>query len=67
MAVAPLRSACYSIEALAPLRDVADSLAIEARQGWLVSRRTSGSGERVASVVTMWHPGHLYQYMGQVG
>jgi GntR family histidine utilization transcriptional repressor len=67
MAVAPLHSASYSIEALAAPRDVADSLAIELRQCCLVLRRTSRSGDQVASVVTMWHPGHLYQYTGQVG
>ncbi|MEO7497407.1 MAG: histidine utilization repressor [Massilia sp.] len=67
MAAAPLHGARYSIEALAPPREVAELLAIEARQCCLVLKRSSVSGQRVASVVTMWHPGHLYQFTGQIG
>jgi GntR family histidine utilization transcriptional repressor len=33
----------------------------------LVLKRRTTSGGRVASVVTMWHPGHLYKFTGSVG
>jgi GntR family histidine utilization transcriptional repressor len=67
MAAAPLQGATYSIEALAAPREVADMLAIDARQCCLVLKRKTTSQGRVASVVTMWHPGNLYQYAGSVG
>jgi GntR family histidine utilization transcriptional repressor len=67
MLAAPLQGASYSIEALAAPREVAAMLAIEARQSCLVLKRRTTSLGRVASVVTMWHPGHLYQYTGRVG
>ncbi|MES2015771.1 MAG: histidine utilization repressor [Pseudomonadota bacterium] len=64
---APLQGATYSIEALQPPREIAEMLAIEPRQCCLVlRRRTRGLGQ-VASVVTMWHPGQLYQFAGSVG
>ncbi len=63
---APLQGATYSIEALQPPRDIADMLAIEPRQCCLVLRRRTRSLGRVASVVTMWHPGQLYQFAGSV-
>jgi GntR family histidine utilization transcriptional repressor len=67
MAAAPLQGATYSIEALAAPRDVAEMLAIDARQSCLVLKRRTTSMGQVASVVTMWHPGDLYQYTGSVG
>jgi GntR family histidine utilization transcriptional repressor len=67
MAAAPLQGATYSIEALAAPREVAEMLAIEHRASCLVLKRRSTSGGRVASVVTMWHPGHLCQFTGSVG
>jgi GntR family histidine utilization transcriptional repressor len=67
MAAAPLQGATYSIEALAPPREVAEMLAIDARQCCLVLKRRTTSHDRVASVVTMWHPGQLYQFAGSVG
>ena len=67
MKAAPLQSATYSIEALAPAREVADMLAIEPRQCCLVLRRRTRALGQVASVVTMWHPGQLYQFGGSVG
>jgi GntR family histidine utilization transcriptional repressor len=66
-AAAPLQGATYSIEALPAPREVADMLAIEPRQSCLVLKRTTTSMGSVASVVTMWHPGQLYQYTGSVG
>jgi len=66
MAVAPLQDASYSVEALSPPRDIADMLAIDPRQACLVLKRQTRSGGQVASVVTMWHPGHRYQFAGSV-
>jgi GntR family histidine utilization transcriptional repressor len=66
MAAAPLQGASYSIEALVAPRDIADLLAIDTRQPCLVLRRQTRSGQRVASVVTLWHPGHRYQLTGNV-
>jgi GntR family histidine utilization transcriptional repressor len=67
MEAAPLQGATYSIEALAAPRDIAAMLAIDPHQCCLVLRRKTSSQGRVASVVTMWHPGNLYQYTGRVG
>ncbi|MDB5748194.1 MAG: hutC [Massilia sp.] len=67
MAVAPLQGATYSIEALGAPRDVADMLGLDARAACLVLNRTTSSQGRVASVVRMWHPGHLIQLTGSVG
>jgi GntR family transcriptional regulator, histidine utilization repressor len=67
MAAAPLQGATYSIEALAAPREVAEMLAIDVRQCCLVLKRTTSSAGLVASFVTMWHPGHLYQFTGSVG
>lgn len=66
MAVAPLQGATYSIEAKGAPRDVADMLGIGMRQCCLVHKRKTTSAGRVASVVTMWHPGHLCQFTGSV-
>ena len=67
MAVAPLQGATYSIEALPAPRDVADMLAIPAGSACLVLKRQTTSGGLVASVVTMWHPGDLVKFTGNVG
>ena len=67
MAVAPLQGATYSLEALEAPRDVAELLGIDGRTPCLVLRRRTTSHSRVASVVTMWHPGHLIQFTGAVG
>jgi GntR family histidine utilization transcriptional repressor len=64
MKAAPLQGATYSIEALAPPRDIADMLAIDTRQACLVLKRRTRSGGQVASIATMWHPGHRYQFAG---
>jgi GntR family histidine utilization transcriptional repressor len=66
MAAAPLQSATYSIEALQPPRDIAEMLAIEPRQCCLVLKRRTRALGQIASVVTMWHPGQLYQFTGSV-
>jgi GntR family histidine utilization transcriptional repressor len=67
MAVAPLQGASYSVEALMAPREVTQLLNIDARAPCLVLRRSTRSGERIASVVTMWHPGHLLQLTGSLG
>jgi GntR family histidine utilization transcriptional repressor len=67
MAAAPLQGATYSIEALPAPREIADMLAIKARASCLVLRRTTTSLGKVASTVTMWHPGQLCQFTGRVG
>jgi len=63
---APLQAATYSIEALVPPREIADMLAMDARQPCLVLKRQTQSAGRVASLATMWHPGHRYQFGGSV-
>lgn len=67
MQAAPLQGATYSIEALPAPRDVAEMLDIVSGAPCLVLTRRTTSQGRVASVVTMWHPGHLYKFTGQVG
>jgi GntR family histidine utilization transcriptional repressor len=64
MQAAPLQGATYSIEALAAPRDIADMLAIDTKQPCLVLRRQTRSAGLIASLVTMWHPGHRYQFAG---
>ncbi|UGQ45755.1 histidine utilization repressor [Massilia endophytica] len=66
VAAAPLQGASYSLEALAAPRDIADMLAMEARQPCLVLKRQTRSAGKVASIATMWHPGHRYQFTGTV-
>ncbi|MCC6073214.1 histidine utilization repressor [Massilia sp. GCM10020059] len=67
MTAAPLQSATYSIEALPAPRPVADMLSIEPRTCCLVLKRKTRSHDQIASVVTMWHPGQLYQFAGALG
>jgi GntR family histidine utilization transcriptional repressor len=67
MKAAPLAGASYRIEALQAPREVAAMLALPALACCLVLTRTTTSGGLVASVATMWHPGHLCQLTGNVG
>jgi GntR family histidine utilization transcriptional repressor len=39
-------------------------LAIDTRQACLVLKRQTRSAGQVASIATMWHPGHRYQFTG---
>ena len=64
MVAAPLQGATYSIEALAPPRDIAAMLAIGSKQPCLVLKRQTTSHGQVASIATMWHPGQRYQFTG---
>ncbi|MGH8854569.1 MAG: histidine utilization repressor [Telluria sp.] len=66
MQVAPLQGATYGIEAQPAPAGVAGMLAIGAGQPCLVLHRRTTSGGRVASVATMWHPGHLARFTGSV-
>jgi GntR family histidine utilization transcriptional repressor len=67
MIAAPLQGATYSIEALPAPREVAEMLAVVPGTACLVLRRRTTSQGQVASVATMWHPGHLYKFTGSVG
>ncbi|HEY1043458.1 MAG TPA: histidine utilization repressor [Telluria sp.] len=66
-AVAPLQSATYSVEALPPPPHVAAMLGMGAGECCLVLQRCTRGLGQVASCVTMWHPGHRYQFAGSVG
>ncbi|HEU4850780.1 MAG TPA: histidine utilization repressor [Telluria sp.] len=66
-AVAPLQSATYSVEALPPPPAVAAMLGMRAGECCLVLQRSTRGLGKVASYVTMWHPGHRYQFAGSVG
>ena len=67
MQAAPLQGATYSIEALPAPREVAGMLDVAPGAPCLVLTRRTTSHDRVASVATMWHPGHLYKFTGSVG
>jgi GntR family histidine utilization transcriptional repressor len=67
MAVAPLQDASFSIEAALPPAEVAALLRMEPGQCCLVQKRRTRSRGLVASSVTLWHPGSVYQYTGSVG
>ena len=67
MAAAPLQDASFTIEALAAPPAVAAMLDLSGQHCCLVLRRTTRSLGRIASVATLWHPGHLYQFTGKVG
>ena len=61
---APLQGASFSIEATSAPREIADLLAIDTRQPCLVLKRQTLSAGQVATIATMWHPGHRYQFAG---
>jgi GntR family histidine utilization transcriptional repressor len=67
MRAAPLQGASYSIEAQAAPREIAAMLAIDPRQACLVLKRQTHSAGQVATIATMWHPGHRYQFAGSFG
>ena len=66
MAAAPLQGATYGIEAQLAPPEVAELLAVDAGSCCLVLHRRTTSAGRVASVATMWHPGHLARFTGSV-
>ncbi|PRC91225.1 histidine utilization repressor [Solimicrobium silvestre] len=65
MKAAPLQGADYSIEACNAPTEIAELLAMTSKDPCLVLNRTTKSMGRIASVATMWHPGHRYQFTGQ--
>jgi len=65
MAVAPLQGVTYRIEAVSAPCEVAEMLALGPKEPCLVLHRKTLSKGKVASVVTMWHPGSRYQFAGQ--
>ncbi len=65
MAVAPLQSVDYSIEALVAPKTIADMLNISAKEACLVLHRKTHSHNQIATVVTMWHPGSKYRFSGK--
>ncbi|MCC2956840.1 histidine utilization repressor [Massilia sp. IC2-477] len=66
MAAAPLQGATYGIEAQPAPPEVAAMLGIGEGLPCLVLHRLTTSGGRIASVATMWHPGHLARFTGSV-
>ena len=66
MVSAPLQGATYTIEALPASGDPATHLGIAPGAPCLVLHRRTTSAGRIASVATMWHPGHLTRFTGSV-
>ena len=64
MQVAPLYGVNYVIEARIPPPDIAQRLHVIEQQPCLVLYRKTFSRQKVASVVTLWHPANRYQFRG---
>ncbi|MFC3108267.1 histidine utilization repressor [Undibacterium arcticum] len=64
MVAAPLQGADYSIEACVAPKEITEMLAIGQKEPCLVLKRKTRSMDGIASVATMWHPGHRYQFSG---
>lgn len=64
MRAAPLQGARYGIEALGAPKDIAEMLAIGVNEPCLVLQRSTESGNCIASVATLWHPGARYRFAG---
>ncbi|MBC3869171.1 histidine utilization repressor [Undibacterium oligocarboniphilum] len=64
VAVAPLQGVDYLIEATLPPKQIADMLHISIKEACLVLRRKTRSQGKIATSVTMWHPGRHYQFAG---
>ncbi|WP_423679246.1 histidine utilization repressor [Undibacterium sp. WLHG33] len=64
VAVAPLQGVDYRIEAMMPSKQIAAMLKIEVKDTCLVLHRKTRSKGKIATVVTMWHPGKRYQFTG---
>jgi GntR family histidine utilization transcriptional repressor len=65
VAVAPLQGVDYSIEAVLPPKPIADMLHISSKEACLVLHRKTLSQGKIATIVTMWHPGNRYQFAGR--
>lgn len=66
MRAAPLQGVQYRIEAEMPPSPIAKLLGMSALEPCLVLRRKTYSGDKVASVAMMWHPGSKYQFSGKL-
>ncbi|MBR7792739.1 histidine utilization repressor [Undibacterium sp. FT147W] len=64
VAVAPLQGVDYRIEAMMPPKHIAAMLQIAVKDTCLVLHRKTRSKGKIATVVTMWHPGKRYQFAG---
>ncbi|MFZ6844445.1 histidine utilization repressor [Undibacterium sp. RuTC16W] len=64
MVVAPLQSVSYRIEALLPSKHIAAMLQITHKEPCLLLHRQTLSKGKIATIVTMWHPGLRYQFAG---
>ncbi len=64
MVVAPLESVSYRIEALLPSKQIATMLNITSKEPCLLLHRQTISKAKIATIVTMWHPGQRYQFAG---
>lgn len=64
VAVAPLEGVDYRIEAVLPPKRIADMLHISPKDACLVLHRKTRSQTKIATIVTMWHPGNCYQFTG---
>ncbi len=64
VAVAPLQGVDYRIEAVMPGKQVAEMLQISIKEVCLVLHRKTRSQGKIATIVTMWHPGQRYQFAG---
>lgn len=64
--VAPLTGARFTVEARLAPADVVTMLAIDPAMPCLVVQRTTLSGEGVASLATLWHPGERFRLHGGV-
>ncbi|MCU6432939.1 histidine utilization repressor [Undibacterium sp. Jales W-56] len=64
MVVAPLESVSYRIEALLPPKHIGDMLHITYKEPCLLLHRQTLSKGKIATIVTMWHPGLRYQFAG---
>ncbi len=64
VAVAPLQAVDYRIEAVLPPKPIADMLHISNKEACLVLHRKTLSQGKIATIVTMWHPGQRYQFAG---
>jgi GntR family histidine utilization transcriptional repressor len=64
VAVAPLQGVDYRIEAMMPPKQIATMLQIAVKDTCLVLHRKTRSKGKIATVVTMWHPGKRYQFAG---
>jgi GntR family transcriptional regulator, histidine utilization repressor len=66
MRAAPLQAVEYRIEAEMPPTQIAKMLGMSSQEPCLVLRRKTYTGDKVASVAEMWHPGSKYQFSGKL-